>query len=178
MDLSKISKGGMVFVVGSIVFAIASFLDWFSLSIGGGLGDFGGNGFDVGFIWCTLWFVLFLGGAVVLALPAFGVAAPKLPPVSFLAVGAVGALFVILKLLIGEEFLDRSLGLYLAVIAALAVTAGGFMIFQESGGSLNDLKDMNKLKASFNQGGGETPPPPPPPPPSGMTPPPPPPPAG
>ncbi len=175
MDLSKISKGGMVFIGGALVFAIASFLDWFTLSgLPGYVGSVGGNGFDVGFLWCTLWFVLFLGGAIILALPAFGVAAPKIPPVAFLAVGALGALFVILKLLIGEEFFDRSAGIYIAVIAALAVTAGGFLKFQESGGTINDLKDVNKLKASFNQGGGSTPPPPPPPP--GMTPPPPPPP--
>jgi hypothetical protein len=173
MDVSKISKGGMVFIGGSILFAIASFLDWFSFSAIEGFGvDVGGNGFDVGFLWCTLWFIVFLAGSVVLALPAFGVDAPKLPAVSFLAAGVLGSLMVILKLLIGEEFFDRSAGLYIAVIGALIVAFGGFLKFTESGGSLSDLTDMNKLKASFSQGGdGATPPPPPPP---GMTPPPPP----
>jgi hypothetical protein len=36
------------------------------------------------------------------------------------------------------------------------------MGFKESGGTFADLKDMDKLKGSF-QGGGSTPPPPPPP---------------
>ncbi len=174
MDVSKISKGGMVFIGGSILFAIASFLSWFSISIGFGI-DGSANGFDVGFLWCTLWFIAFLAGAVILALPAFGVAAPKIPPVAFLAVGVLGTFFVVLKLLIGETYFDRSIGLYIGTIAAIAVAAGGFLTFQESGGSIDDLKDMNKLKASFNQGG-DTPPPPPPP--ADMSPPPPPPPAG
>ena len=177
MDVSKISKGGMVFIGGSILFAIASFLSWFSLSAFGY--DASANGFDTGFLWCTLWFIAFLAGAVILALPAFGVAAPKVPPVAFLAVGALGAFFVVLKLLIGESYVDRSIGLYLGAIAAIVVAAGGFLTFKESGGTIDDLKDMNKLKASFNQGGGDTPPPPPPPPPpADMAPPPPPPPAG
>ncbi|MBI4933614.1 MAG: hypothetical protein HY828_07025, partial [Actinobacteria bacterium] len=52
---------------------------------------------------------------------------------------------------------------------------GGFLMFQESGGDLNDLKDVEKLKGHAGiQGGSSTPPPPPPP--GGGTPPPPPPP--
>ena len=52
-------------------------------------------------------------------------------------------------------------------------------MFKESGGDLNDLKDINKIKSQFGNSGGTsmgggTPPPPPPP---GMSPPPPPPPS-
>ena len=45
--------------------------------------------------------------------------------------------------------------------------AGALMGYQESGGNLSDLKDMNKMKSQF--GGSGNPPPPP-----GMPPPPPP----
>lgn len=179
VDLSKISKGGMVFTGGSILFLIASFLTWFSLDERYGLGasNVGYNGFDTGFLWCTLWVVVFIGLSVILVLPAFGVDAPKIPPIAFLAAGALGALLVILKLLIGDSYFgadfSRSIGIYIAAIAAIIVAFGGFLKFQESGGNLNDLKDMNKLKSSFGGPGGGTPPPPPPP---GMTPPPPPPP--
>ena len=55
----------------------------------------------------------------------------------------------------------------LSTVAGIVAAVGGFMNFTASGGNVNDLKDMSKLKASF--GGGKAdddlPPPPPPPPP-------------
>ncbi len=174
MDISKISKGGLVFIGGSIVFLIASFLDWFTFDYGvdvPGFADVGFNGWDVGFLWCGLWVIVFLGLAVTLALPAFGTEPPKIPPIVYLGAGALGALLVILKLLIGETGFDRGLGMYLAAIAAIVVAGGGFLVFQESGGSLGDLSNVNKMKGQFG-GSGSAPPPPPP----GATPPPPPPP--
>lgn len=190
MDLSKISKGGQIFSGAAIVFLIASFLPWYSLEYGGfeGIGavsDSANAWGDIGFLWGSLWALLLLGGAVLLILPAFGVAVPKLPAVAYLAVAALATLFTILKLLIGEDdapelgiTIDASFGLYLAIIAAAVATFGAFTMFKESGGDLNDLKDMNKMKSQFGGTGGTgggTPPPPPPP---GMSPPPPPPPAG
>ncbi len=166
MDVSKVSKGSMVFIGGSVLFAIASFLNWFSFGsvFGVNLAGASANGFDAGFFWCTLWFILFLGAAVVLALPAFGVAAPTLPAVSYVAVGALGAIFVLLKLIIGVDFYDRSVGIFVGLAAALVVTFGGFLVYKESGGTLDDLKDIEKLRASFHHvGSGPASPPPPPP---------------
>ncbi len=190
MDLSKISKGGQIWAGAGIVFFIASFLPWYTAEykgvsgIGGASVDANAWG-DLGFLWGSLWALLFLAGIALLVLPAFGVSVPKLPAVAYMAVAGLATVFTLLKLLIGEddapEFgitVDASLGLYLAIIAAAAAAFGGFMMFKESGGDLNDLKDMNKLKGQFggNTGGGTPPPPPPPPP--GMSPPPPPPPMG
>jgi len=182
VDMTKISNGGKVFVGSTLVFFIACFLPWFSL------GPYSESGFSAGFLWSTLWFIIFIALAVRLVLPAFGVqGVPVVPPVAYLAAGALGALFVLLKLIIGESYgvgfgfsdvdLDRSVGIFIGLIAAIGVAAGGFLLFQESGGNLNDLKDMNKMKASF---GGQSGPGAPPPPPGmpGMQPPPPPPPAG
>ena len=165
MDLSKLSNGQKIFAGAGLVYFIASFLAWYSYSI------FTANAWDIGLLWGSLWALLFLAGAVLILLPAFGANAPKLPAIAFLAVGALATLFTVLKLLIGEtDPISASFGIYLAVIAAAAATYGGFLMFKDAGGDLNDLKDMNKIKGSF-QGGGSTPPPPP-----GMTPPPPPPP--
>lgn len=191
MDLSKISKGGQIFAGAGIVFLIASFLPWYSVEYGGfqgvgGISDSANAWGDIGFLWGSLWALLLLGGAVLLILPAFGVQVPKLPAVAFLAVGALATIFTVLKLLIGEDdapelgiTIDASFGLYLAIIAAAAATFGAFLMFKESGGEFNDLKDMNKMKGQFGGSGGGgaggTPPPPPPP---GMSPPPPPPPMG
>ncbi|MDO8389464.1 MAG: hypothetical protein Q7V57_03170 [Actinomycetota bacterium] len=184
MDLSKVSKGGQIFAGAGIVFLIASFLPWYKAeaSFGGFSASETASAWgDLGFLWGSLWALLLLAGAVLLVLPAFGVAAPKLPAIAYLGVAGLATVFTVLKLIIGEDeapelgiTVDASFGLYLAIIAAAAATFGAFTMFKESGGSLTDLKDPNKLKASFGGGhpGGSTPPPPPPP---GMTPPPPPP---
>ena len=68
--------------------------------------------------------------------------------------------------------LDRGFGLFLSALSAVVCAVGAFLAFQEGGGKLNDLTDMNKMKGQFGGGGGSAPPPPPP----GATPPPPPPP--
>jgi hypothetical protein len=184
VDLSKLGTGQKIFAGAGLVYFIASFLTWYSIDFKGGLslgsiGDANAWG-DIGFLWGSLWALLFLAGIVLLLLPAFGVAAPKLPAIAFLVVGGLATLFTLLKLLIGESdspelgiTISASFGIYLAVIAAAAATYGAFLMFKESGGDLNDLKDMNKIKGAF-QGAGDSAPPPPPPP--GMSPPPPPPP--
>lgn len=173
MDLSKLSTGKKIYVVAGLVYFIASFLKWYSYDVAGFI-SVSANAWDLGFLWGSLWALLFLIGAVLLVLPAFGVAGPKLPPIVYLAVAALATLFTLLKLLIGEDDpISTSFGIILAVIAAVAALYGGFLIFKESGGSLDDLKDMNKLKGSFQGSGSSAAPPPPPP---GMTPPPPPPP--
>lgn len=187
MDLSKISKGGQIFAGAGIVYFIASFLPWYSIDIpaelkGFYVGDTSVNAWgDLGFLWGSMWALLLVAGAVLLILPAFGVTAPKVPTISYLAVGALAVLFTLLKLVIGEDDpIKSSFGIYLAVLAAAGAAFGAFLMFKESGGDLNDLKDMNKIKSQFGGSGGPsmgggTPPPPPPP---GMSPPPPPPPAG
>ena len=176
MDLSKLSTGKKIYVVAGLVYFIASFLKWYSYDVAGFI-SVSANAWDIGFLWGTLWALLFLVGAVLLVLPAFGVAAPKLPTIAYLLVAALATLFTLLKLLIGEpDPISASFGIYLAVISAAAATYGGFMMFKEEGGTLDDLKDMNKIKGSF-QGSGSAAAPPPPPPPGVQPPPPPPPPA-
>lgn len=172
MDLSKISKGGQIFSAGAIVYFIASLLPWYTLDIGPelralGFEDLSENAWgELGILWGMVWAILLLAGAVVLILPAFGVKTPKVPPAAYLAVGALASFFTLLKLLIGEDDpIETSFGIILAVIAALVALFGGFTMFKDAGGSLSDLKDMNKMKSQF--GGGNPPPPgmPPPPPP-------------
>jgi len=184
VDLSKISNGGQIFAAASIVFFVSTFLEWYGAEVQGvDIPGATANAWDAGFLWGSLWGLLLIAGAVLLVLPAFGVKAPKIPTISFLAVAALATLFALLKLVIGEDDItyfgsptievNASFGLYLSIIAAAAATFGGFLMFKESGGDLSDLKDMNKIKGQFSgSAGGGTPPPPPPP---GMTPPPPPP---
>jgi hypothetical protein len=180
MDLNKITTGGKIFAGAGLLYFIFSFFNWYSVdSAYAGILDISATGWNVGFLWCTLWALLFLAGAVLLVLPAFGIAAPKVPAVAFLAVGALATFFTVLRLILGEgDYWSAAFGIYVAVLAAAAATFGGLTLFKESGGDVNDLKDFNKLKSQFTSTGGDTSsaPPPPPPPPPGATPPPPPPP--
>jgi hypothetical protein len=106
-------------------------------------------------------------------------------PLIMLAATALAALLLLIRLIFnpldGKDLIEsaggdvgRGFGMIACVISGLAAFAGAFLSFKESGGDLNDLKDINKIKSQFNVGGDSagTPPPPPP----GMTPPPPPPP--
>ncbi|CAB4883936.1 unannotated protein [freshwater metagenome] len=154
------------------------------------------NAFDYFFTGGIAW-ILIVGAGIVTFLLTSGTlktSGVQWPVIVLLATG-LGALLMLIRLILGGGSegnsmlsidLDRAAGMYLAFVASGVSVAGAFMGFTASGGKLDDLKDINKLKASFNQGGGETPAPPsssgstppPPPPPSGSNPPPPPPPAG
>lgn len=149
MDLNKLSRGDKIYAGGALAYLIASVLPWFSK------GRFSGNGWDVGFIWCRLWALLFIAAVVLLALPAFGQAKVKLPSIGYLALAALATLFALLKLIVGEKVvgvrLDRSIGLFLAVVAAGVTVYGGLGKFLESGGSLDELTDVDKIKRRFGE---------------------------
>ena len=193
MDLSKFKTSDWLKVGGGLVMLIAGFLKWwgpdckgnsecesFSDSLGLNI-----TAFDLTFTGLFPWLFIVAIGILTFLAAAGIVKLPSNVPwtIVFLAVGALSFLLVLIRLFsdpydsaFGSDNFSRGIGLYLALVAAGASTAGSFLGFKESGGDLNDLKDMNKLKGQFGGGasGGGTPPPPPPP--SGMAPPPPPPP--
>src|SRR3546814_11168760 len=73
---------------------------------------------------------------VIIASKLFGVKLPELPmPWSqvHLALGALAAILVVLKLIIGEDpndIVDRAYGLFSAPLAAIGLPAGGFLLFK------------------------------------------------
>jgi hypothetical protein len=137
VDLSKLSTTDKVIAGSGLVLFIASFLPWF-----GKLGV-DGNGWDVGFLWGGLPALLgLLSAAVVLGTKLGNMKLPDLPATSgqiMLGAGALSAVLVVLKLLIGYKacgfniclHLDRKFGLFLAAIAAVGLAYGGFMAYRE-----------------------------------------------
>lgn len=189
MDFSKFKTSDWLKVGGALGFLIFGFFKWVSIDLPAGFGTASeGNVFD--FFWTgTLPWILVLATGVLTFLFATGTMKPgTLPwPLIFLAATALAALLLLIRLIFnpleGKDAVEaagydvgRGIGMILSVISGLVAFAGAFMGFKESGGELSDLKDMNKIKASFQGAGtgGDAAPPPPPPP--GMTPPPPPPP--
>jgi len=188
VDFSKFKTSDWLKVGGALGFFIFGFLDWVTVEYQGlDLGG-GGNVFD--FFWTgTLpWILVIATGAITALLATGTMKAGALPwPLVFLLATAFSALLLLIRIIFnpleGKDLIEagggdvgRGIGMIGSVLGGLVAFAGSYMGFTESGGNLADLKDPNKLKASFGGGhpGGSTPPPPPPPP--GMTPPPPPPP--
>jgi len=199
MDLRAFKLSDWLKVGGGALFLIAGPLTWWKVTFDGGplfgsesapahgLGDYFGT---VGIAW-----LLFIAIAVLTVLMRLGIVKTpsNLPvPLVFLSAAAIGALLVLFRFLFdgidggfgGFDLEDagfdisRGLGAWLGLIAAAAVVAGCVMGFTESGGTLADLKDVDKLKSELGSitgafgGSQSTPSAPPAAPASGMAPPP------
>ncbi|MCU1395261.1 MAG: hypothetical protein JWM34_3689 [Ilumatobacteraceae bacterium] len=194
MDLSKFKPSDWLKVGGGVVMLIAYFLDWTSADCPSipGLGtsycdnaNLSGSSF---FFRGTIPWILTVAVGVLAFLLAAGIMKKgTIPwPLIFLAASALATLLVLIYLIhptySGFDS-GRGIGAILGFLAAAAVLVGSFLGFKESGGDLNDLKDINKIKSQFGGPAGAPPPPPgggytPPPPPGASPPPPPPPPGG
>jgi hypothetical protein len=143
VDLSKLTTADKAIAGGGIAYLIFMFLPWYGIDI-----PFGGSVDNSGWDY-------FLGGILPLILIAVMVAhvlitafAPdtKLPdlPVPWsqvhLIAGVAAAVLVVLRLLIGSDDvggvdvgvdLDRKVGLFLALVAAIAVAVGGYLKSQD-----------------------------------------------
>jgi hypothetical protein len=140
VDLNKLSTSDKIVAGSGLLLFIASFLPWFGIE---GFSGANGNGWDVGFLWGGIPALLGLACAgVVLASKLGDVKLPDLPVTwgqAILGAGALSALLVLLKLLLGYEVcgfgecldLDRKWGLFVASIAAVGLAVGGFRKYQE-----------------------------------------------
>ena len=147
MDLSKLTTADKLIVGGGIAYLIFMFLPWYGIDVPFG-GSYNNSGWDY-----------FIGGILPMILIAVMVAhvlitrfapdtnVPDLPlpwgQVHLIA-GAAAAVLLVLRLLIGSDDvagvdvgvdLDRTFGLFLAVLAAIAVGVGGFLKSQEADAS-------------------------------------------
>jgi hypothetical protein len=172
MDFSKLKTSDWVIAGSGLVLLIASFLDWFTVSVEGFIGSEGGNGWDVGFFWAGIPVLIGLAMIAVVAIHAFSpeTKLPDLPigwgQTLFIA-GVVAAVIVLLKLLIGEDVgdvpdgidveVERAFGLFLATLAAIGLAVGGFLKWQEDKAGTGFAVHGGQ----FPQGGPGAPPPPP-----------------
>lgn len=166
MDFSKFKPADWLKVGGAAGFIIFGiFLHWAKIEFMG-VSETGNNVFDYpvrGIL--SLLLVLLVGVITLLGHQGKSVGKVQWPIVNVLA-SAVATVLMLLLVIMGPDEsgfdLKPAIGLYLSLIATIASLAGSVMAFQAGGGNLNDLKDINKLKDSFGQGGGSMPPPPPP----------------
>lgn len=143
MDLSKLSNGDKVIGGSGIALFVFSFFPWFTVDAA--FIDYSESGWDYFFtgIIPTLLGVALVAYVVVTKL-VDGVRLPELPvawPLVVLGTGALAAVLVVLRLLIGGDdegtgVLDRGFGLFLATLAAIGLAFGAFLKFKEEGGEL------------------------------------------
>ena len=149
MDFSKLSKGDKVVAGGALAFLVSMFLPWFTFSLGPA--DYSRNGWHF-FFTGTLALLLLLAAAALVVMPAAGKKV-NAPAITVLALTVLAAVLVLLRVLIGDDDpLSRGFGIFVGFIAAAAAGFGGFLKFKEAGGSLEDLKDPNKLKGQMQSG--------------------------
>ena len=152
MDLSKLSNGAKITLIGGIVLLVASFLPWY------GAFGFNINAWDSQF-WAIFGVLFGLAAATILALKVFDVTNVAFGPfkaeqISFM-LGALSAIFIVLRWITETSLVKY--GLFLAIVSAAAITFGAFTAMKEAGIAMPDVDDFKSF------GGGDDSPPPPPP---------------
>lgn len=177
MDISKFKTPDWLMIGGGVGIFIFGFFKWVTVS-GFGVSASGGNVFD--FFWTgTIPWLLVIASAVITLLLAQGVLKHEQAPWPLILLVATGlaSLLLLIRIIFnpidGKDLIEaaggdvgRGIGMILSVISGLVATAGAYLNFQASGGTLKDLTDVDKLKSSFSKADGTDAPPPPPPPPA------------
>jgi hypothetical protein len=146
-DTTRLRLGDLVAAASGVVLFLSLFLHWYSVS---GQGVFSGISGGVSgvkilsFIDLLLFIVAFI--AIGVAVARIANAMPRLavsPGLIVLVAGALATLLVLYRLLVTPGDLDtgntpgidvgRSIGIFIAFLAALGVTAGGWMTWNEEG---------------------------------------------
>jgi hypothetical protein len=143
MDLSKLKPSDWMVGGGTLLFLIAMFLPWYKVDLG--FASASASGFDYGlFGIIPLLLLLAVAGATVLPKLVESVKVPEtigpLPRAQgALAAAGLATVLVLLRLLlkddggaggIADDIVERGIGLFLALLASAAVTAGAFLEFQ------------------------------------------------
>jgi hypothetical protein len=193
MEVDRLSTGEKIAGVSAALLFIFMFLDWFSVSVSGGLFSAStGNAWD----WLDVIPIVLLIAIVA----AVGVAVIRLtdavfePAISMNAVvavlGAISFLLILYRIIsppdsgFSEIDVSPAYGIFLGLIAAAGIAYGGYRAMQEEGVTFGDVGDRLGGGGSGGHGPGghtgpgapggtppqppsATPPPPPPPPPPG-----------
>ena len=133
----------MIAAGGGLLLIISLFLNWYKVSAEGALVDISvsASGWDaLGFIDILL-FVIGIGAIALAALRAFGMSDRVPIPTGFalLILGGIATLLVIFRLLVIPDAdvdgidIGRSIGVFVALIAALATLVGGWLSWNEEG---------------------------------------------
>jgi hypothetical protein len=145
-DTSRLRFGDLIAAGDGLLLIISLFLNWYTVSAKGSVVDFSISGSG----WETLGFIdilLFLIGVIAIiiaglrALGKMPASLPASPGLIVLVLGGLATLLVLYRLIdtpgagANSDLVDvgRAFGIFVALIAALGVTLGGWMTWNEEG---------------------------------------------
>jgi len=143
MDFSKLTTNNWIAGGGGLVSLINIFFPWYGVDFGGGFGSVNANAFDAGILACVGALLAVSAGALVVLkqLDVFEAKVGGLGTEQFaMVLGGVGTLFILLKLVVDNEF--AKFGLFLGLLAAIAATAGAFLSGKDLGIGLPSADDF------------------------------------
>jgi hypothetical protein len=169
-DTSKLKFGDMIAGGAGLVLFISLFLDWYTVSAKafGFTASAGGNAFDalgIGKVFLLLVVVVAIGTAVIRA-TGTQLNLPVPLSVVVLGAGALASLYILFRIFVdpvdvpsGISGVDvsRSIGIYLAFLSALAITAGGYLSTRERGDAIPGVGGTGFGGAGTPLGGGGAP---------------------
>jgi hypothetical protein len=133
-DVKRVTTLEWAGIGAGVLAFIVSFLPWITVDFGDEFGDLGistsvsGGAWDAGFL---AWFsvLLLLAAAVVVILPHFGTQVPQRSMI-WLGLSAVAFVFILLRWLTYDEFLDPGFGLFVGLVLALVSAVAAFLVYR------------------------------------------------
>jgi hypothetical protein len=130
-DASQVKRSTWIAGGGAVVLLISTFLSWWKVSALGF--SVNASGWDTGALGKLVFFVALIAIALVVV-DHMKVDVSQLPvpvPLALLGAGVLSVLLVLLRFIDTPDHVDWAWGLYLALIASLVLTYGGWLKLQE-----------------------------------------------
>ena len=132
-DASSVKRSTWIAGGGAVVLLISTFLSWAKFPLVNGL-SVNVSGWDTGALGKLVFFVALVAiGLLVVEHMKVDMSQLPIPvPLALVGVGALGVLFVVLRYIDFPDGWDRAWGIYVAFLASLALTYGGWLKLQEA----------------------------------------------
>ena len=138
-DPATVSRGTWVAAAGSLILLISCFLSWYSVSVSGfGAASAKASGWDATDL-SKLIALLALAGLVIIGLELFAtnVSLPYPSSLILIGIGALSTLLVLIKMIDKPDApspvnVGLAYGIFVALIAAIAIAVGGYLKMSEA----------------------------------------------
>lgn len=134
-DVKRVTNLEWAGIGAGILAFVVSFFPWVSVDFGNEFSELAGvdtsvsgSAWDAGFL---AWFsvLLLVGAAVVVLLPHFGTQVPQRSMI-WLGVSAVAFVFILLRWVTYDSFIDPGFGLFLGLVLALVSGVAAFLVYR------------------------------------------------